>query len=189
MYRTAAILITTVGLAFAAVHPVNSGTIPAGTNIRVRTSGTIDSSNAAPGRVFTGFVAEDARNANGTVVIPKGSTAELVVRSVSKHEIAIDLASITAGGRRYAVQSGPETVNGTKKPGVGKNKRTAKFLGIGAAGGTVIGAVAGGGAGALIGGIVGTGAGAGAQSLTRKKSARIPAESLLTFQLERPLTR
>jgi len=183
-----AVLIASLGLGFAAVPEANRGAIPAGTNIRVRTSQTIDASNAATGRVFTGVVAEDAKSAHGAVVIPKGATAELVVRSVSKHQVTLDLASITAGGKRYAVASSQETVNGTKKPGVGKNKRTAKFLGGGAAAGTVFGAIAGGGTGALVGGLLGTGAGAGAQTLTRAKSVHVPAESLLTFRLQRQLT-
>jgi hypothetical protein len=38
--------------------------------------------------------------------------------------------------------SNPETIYGTKKPGIGKNKRTAKFIGGGAAAGSVIGAIA-----------------------------------------------
>jgi hypothetical protein len=189
MNRTVGILIASVGLAVAAVPQANRGTISAGTIIRVRTNETIDARNAAPGRLFTGVVAENVTNRSGGVVIPKGSIAELAVRGVSKHELALDLASITAGGRRYTVSSSQETIHGTKKAGIGKNKRTAKFLGGGAAAGSVIGAIAGGGTGALIGGLVGGGAGAGVQTLTRGKSVHVPAESLLTFRLERPLMR
>jgi hypothetical protein len=173
----------------AAITPPHRETIPAGTVIRVRTNETIDSHNAAVGRVFPGVVAEDSHDSSGRVVIPKGSPAELSVRSVSKHELAVDLVAITTRGRRYAVLSTEETVHGTKKPGVGKNKRTAKFIGIGAGAGTVIGAIAGGGTGALVGGLVGGGTGAGVQTLTRGKSLHVPAESMLTFRLERPLVR
>jgi hypothetical protein len=70
-------------------------------------------------------------------------------RALLRHK---DLATVTARGRTYAVASSPETIYGTKKPGIGKNKRTAKFIGGGAAAGSVIGAIAGGGAGALVGG-------------------------------------
>jgi hypothetical protein len=167
---------------------MNRGTIPAGTVIRVRTNETIDANNAAPGQMFTGVVAENATDRHGKVVIPKGSPAELAVRGVSKKQLSLDLATVTARGRTYAVASSPDTIYGTKKPGVGKNKRTAKFIGGGAAAGSVIGAIAGGGAGALVGGLVGGGAGAGAQTLTRGKSVHVPAESTLTFRLERPLT-
>jgi hypothetical protein len=183
------ILIASLGLAAAAVPHSRTDTIPAGTIIRVRTNEKIDASNATPGRVFAGMVSENVTDKRGSVVIPRGSTAELAVTEISKHHIVLDLQSVTAGGRRYAVLSNQQTIQSTKKPGIGKNKRTAKFLGGGAAGGSVIGAIAGGGTGALIGGLVGAGAGAGAQTLTRDKSVRVPAESVLTFRLERPLTR
>jgi hypothetical protein len=187
MTRSLTILIASLGMALAAAPQDGRGTIPAGTIIRVRTNEKIDSNNAAPGRTFLGIVADDALDRHGRVVIPRGSTAELAVTSVSKHQLTLDLASITANGRTFAVTSSSQTVNGTQKPGIGKNKRTAKFLGGGAAGGTIIGAIAGGGTGALIGGLVGTGAGAGAQALTRNKAPKVPEESLLSFRLEHPL--
>jgi hypothetical protein len=167
---------------------MNRGTIPAGTVIRVRTNETIDANNAAPGRMFTAVVAQNATDRYGNVVVPKGSPAELAVRGVSKHKLSLDLATVTPRGRTYAVVSSPGTIYGAKKPGIGKNKRTAKFMGGGAAAGSVIGAIAGGGTGALVGGLVGAGAGAGAQTLTRGKSVHVPAESTLTFRLEQPLT-
>jgi hypothetical protein len=189
MSRITITLIASLGLAAAAVPQEDVVTIPAGTIIRVRTSEPIDASNAAVGRTFKGVVAQDATNNSGHVVVPKGAIAELSVRSASKHKLTLDLASITAGQKRYAVVSSQQTIEGTKKPGIGKNKRTAKFLGGGAAGGSVIGAIAGGGAGALVGGLVGAGAGAGAQTLTQSKSVHVPAESLLAFRLEHPLTK
>ena len=187
MTRNLAILIASLGVALAAVPQDGHGTIPAGTVIRVRTNEKIDANNAAVGRTFFGTVTEDAMDRHGTIVIPRGATAELAVTGVSKHQFTVDLATITANGRRYAVTTSSQTVNGTKKPGVGKNKRTAKFLGVGAAGGTVIGAIAGGGTGALIGGLVGTGGGAAAQTLTRHKDPKIAEESVLSFRLEHPL--
>jgi hypothetical protein len=187
MKHSSAILIASLGVTLAAPPQVQRGTIPAGTVIRVRTSEKIDASNAATGRVFMGVVEEGARDRNGVVVIPRGSTAELVVRGVSKHALALDLATITAEGRTYGVMSSQEVIERTQKAGVGKNKRTAKFLGIGAAAGSVVGAIAGGGTGALVGGLLGTGAGAGAQTVTRGKEVHVPAESVLTFRLEQPL--
>jgi hypothetical protein len=182
-----AVLIASLGVALAAIPQANRGTIPAGTVIRVRTNERIDVSNASTGRVFIGVIDESARDKRGMVVIPKGSPAELVVRSVSKYEMALDLATITVGTRKYHVSSSRDVIHGTQKPGIGKNRRTAKFLGGGAAAGSVIGAIAGGGAGALVGGFLGAGAGAGAQTLTRGRSVRVPAESLLIFRLEQPL--
>ena len=187
MTRNLTILIASLGVALAAVPPEGHGTIPAGTVIRVRTNEKIDADHAAVGQTYAATVAEDARDRHGMIVIPRGATAELAVTGISKHQLTLDLATITANGRRYAVTTSSETVNGTKKPGVGKNKRTAKFIGGGAAGGSIIGAIAGGGTGALIGGLVGAGAGAGAQSLTRHKDPKVPVESVLSFRLEHPL--
>ena len=124
MNRTIMILIASFGLVVPAVPQMNRGTIPAGTVIRVRTNETIDANNAAPGRMFTGVVAENATDRHGNVVIPKGSP-ELAVREVSKHQLSLDLATVTERGRTYSVASSPETIYGTKKPGIGKNKRTA----------------------------------------------------------------
>jgi hypothetical protein len=189
MNRTVVLLIASLGFGLAAVPQANRGTLPAGTIIRVRTNQTIDADNAAVGRLFPCVVAENVTNRYGHVLIPKGAPAEVAVVAASKHQLELDLQSVTAGGYTYGVASSQETVQGGKKPGIGKNKRTAKFIGGGAAVGTVVGAIAGGGAGALIGGFVGGGAGAGAQTLTRGKSVHVPAESILTFRLEQPLVR
>ena len=187
MIRTIAILMASVGLVLPAISQPGRGMIPAGTTIRVRTNEAIDADNAAVGRVFSGVVEESARDKHGAVVIPKGAPAELVVSGASKHAVSLDLATINVGGRRYSVTSSQETIQGGQKPGVGKNKRTAKFIGIGGAAGSVIGAIAGGGTGALVGGLVGAGGGAAAQTVTRGKSVHVPAESVLSFRLEQPL--
>jgi hypothetical protein len=54
--------------------------------------------------------------------------------------------------------------------------------------GTIIGAIAGGGKGAAIGAAAGAAAGAGTQTITRGRDVKVPAESLITFRLDRPLT-
>ena len=54
--------------------------------------------------------------------------------------------------------------------------------------GAIIGGIAGGGKGALIGGLAGAGAGTAGAGLTGNKEIVIPAETPLTFRLERPVT-
>ena len=186
MIRTMWVLIVAVALASVVYAQPNERMIPAGTIVQVRTNQAIDSTNAPPGHVFTGFVAHDIAARTGRVVIPGGSPAELVVRNVSKHQMVLDLQAIMIAGTRYQVSSDSATVQGGKKSGLGANKRTAKFVGGGAAGGSVIGAIAGGGAGAAIGAIAGGAGGATAQVLTRGKSVKVPAESLITFRLTHP---
>ena len=100
-------------------------------------------------------------------------------------DLVLDLKSITIGGKNYTVQTGEITKVG--KSGVGANKRTATYTGGGAALGAIIGAIAGGGKGAAIGAASGAGAGALTQIVTKGSSIKVPAETILTFQLDQPL--
>lgn len=175
------------GLGTVAFPQVNtSGTIPAGTNISVRTNETIDAKNTSNGRIYTGVINSDVTDTNGTVVIPKGSSTEMVVRNTSNRELVVDLESISANGSRYVV-AGSAAQTTSSKDGIGKNKRTGEYVGGGAALGSIIGAIAGGGKGAAIGAMAGAAAGAGTQVMTRGKSVRVPAESVLTFRLDNAL--
>ena len=162
----------------------NFDSIPAGTQIRVRTTQTIDAHDRADGRVYTGTVDRDVVAQNGTLMIPRGSNAELIVNNAGNNNLSVDLESITVNGRRYMVSA--EAYDKSRGSGLGKNKRTGEFVGGGAALGAVIGAIAGGGKGAAIGAAAGGGAGVGTQVLTRGKDVRVPAESVLTFRLDQP---
>jgi hypothetical protein len=165
--------------------------LPAGTEIAVLTNQAIDSANATPGQTYSADVAANVTDSAGRVVIPKGSPAELVLRNVSKGgvtsngEMTLDLQSIKVGTRRYMVNTADLQQKGTG--GLGANKRTAEYVGGGAALGTLVGAIAGGGKGAAIGAAAGAGAGAGTQILTRGKSVKVPAETTLRFKLDQPL--
>ena len=171
--------------AAAAIAVAALDSIPAGTQIAIRTNDRIRA-KTADGQIYSGVVSNDVADGNGSVLIPRGSNAELEVRRIAGNEIAIDLESMTVNGKRYAVTADEDVQS--NRNGVGKNKRTGAFVGGGAVLGTILGAVAGGGKGAAIGALAGAGAGAGAQTLTRGKSLDIPAESILTFRLEQPLT-
>jgi len=166
--------------------------LPAGTELPVRANETIDSAKAAEGQVFAAEVSNDVLNSAGTVVIPKGSQARLVIVSASQggkiqgaSDLVLNLASVTVGGRRYQLDAADVAQRG--KEGVGANKRTATYTGGGAVVGAIIGAIAGGGKGAAIGAGAGAGAGALTQILTKGGAIRVPAESVLTFRIESPL--
>ena len=179
--------------AAAQVYNGAASTIAAGVSIPVRTSEVIDA-KTADGRVFTGVVDEDVRDLDGRVAIPRGSTAELVVKR-NGNELSIDLDSLTVDGKRYAVDAdanpvGTTGVSQTIENGagsIGANKDTATYIGGGALLGTIVGAIAGGGKGAAIGAAVGAAAGAGAQIYTHGRTINVPAESLLTFRLGQDL--
>jgi len=173
-------------LALSALAVAQVRTIGTGTNISVRTNEPIDATKD-DGRVFTGVVDQDVTDGGSNVAIPKGSTAELIVKEVSSKELTIDLESVSVSGRRYALAADASHLSSGQRDSIGKNKRTAEYIGGGAALGAIIGAIAGGGKGAAIGAGVGAGAGAGTQILTRGKKVKVPAESLLTFRLDQPL--
>jgi hypothetical protein len=164
-----------------------TGTLDAGTAVEVRTNDTIDVKNVSEARSYSGTVNKDVLDASGRVAIPRGSAAELAVRKISDSEMALDLNAIDIGGRRYVIASDANTQTAAEKEGIGKNKRTGKYVGGGALAGAVIGAIAGGGKGAAIGAIAGGAAGAGAQVLTKGQAVHVPAESTLTFRLNSPL--
>src|SRR6266853_487313 len=157
-------------------------TIPAGAKISVVTDQSVSSKTAKAGQTVTGSVAHDV-TADGKVVIPKGSPVKLTVSSVQASgrlstpaKLYLRLRSVTVGGKTYtiATSSAGRTLGG-------KGKRDAGFIGGGAAGGAVIGALAGGGKGAAIGAAAGAGAGTAGAAATGKKDIEFPAETKLSF--------
>ncbi len=174
----------------AAVIPTR--TVAAGSKIAVRNSERIQAGAAEEGQTFPAVVVRDVMGSDGGLAIPKGADATLIVRASEgqgklkgRSELALDLASVTVRGRSYRLDTQDIVEQGTQ--GVGKNKRSAEFIGGGAALGAIIGGIAGGGKGAAIGAAAGAGGGVGAQALTRGKNVSVPPESVLDFELNAPL--
>lgn len=184
-------LLPTLILTCGAVSTVwaQSDRVPVGTEITVRTNESIDAKSSNQGKIYTAVVDQDVLDRSGRVAIPRGSNAELALRSTSNSEILVDLESVSVNGTRYVVSTDDQVAatQGSGKDGVGANKRTGKYVGGGAVVGSIIGAIAGGGKGAAIGAATGAGAGALGQTVTRGSRVRVPAESLLTFRLDRGL--
>jgi hypothetical protein len=161
--------------------------IDPGTSVGVRTSQPVDQTTV-DGRVYTGVVDEDVLDANGRVAIPRGATAELVVRKGPSDELYLDLDSVSVNGQRYAVDATRHPVGTSgidiKNSGIGNNTETAKNVGGGALLGTIIGAIAGGGKGAAVGAVAGAAVGAGVQVYTHGKRVEVPAETLVTYRLQ-----
>jgi hypothetical protein len=167
-------------------------TLPAGALIPVRSEETIDAAVATGGQTYAADVTRDVRDADGAVVIPRGSNAQIIIRSAARggrikgaSDLVLDLDSVSVEGRLYTLDTQDMIRKG--RDGIGKNRRTGYFTGGGAAVGAIIGAIAGGGRGAAIGAASGAGAGAGAQIVTKGPAIRIPAETILTFRLDAPL--
>ena len=176
----------------AATGSTSDTVIPAGTTIAIRANETIDSKTADAGRKYAAELAQDIVNANGEVIAPRGSDASLVVidastgGAVGTSEVELALSTLTIHGRNYNVQT--DVVGEQGAAGIGANERTARNVGGGAALGAVIGAIAGGGSGAAAGAAIGAAAGGVAQVLTRGDAVRVPAETVMTFRIERPIT-
>jgi len=156
--------------------------IPVGTHISVVTDQSISSKDAKLGQSVTGTVAKDVL-VGGKVAIPKGSPVKLSVTSVQASgrlstpaKLYLRLRTVTVGGKTYTIAT-----SSAGRSGKGKGKRDAEFIGGGAAGGAVIGALAGGGKGAAIGAAAGAGAGTAGAAATGKKDIEFPAETRLTF--------
>jgi hypothetical protein len=160
--------------------------LPAETQLAIRTNQNIDATQSDVGKTYSAEVARTIEDQNGNVLVPKGAPVTLTIASVKnptlgENQAELALHSITIHGHRYLIST--NTVSQQGSGGIGKNKKTAEMVGGGALLGTVIGAVAGGGKGAAIGAVLGGAGGAGAQVLTKGKEVKVPAESVLTFQL------
>ncbi|HUE54890.1 MAG TPA: hypothetical protein VMO76_03595 [Candidatus Udaeobacter sp.] len=179
-FRNAAMI-----LALALILPALAnagGTIPQGTTIHVVIDQAISSKDGKIGQRVTGTVSKSV-TVGGKVLIPKGSTVKLSVSSVQASgrlstpaKLYLKLRTVTVGGKTYllATSSAGHTEGS-------KAKRDTGFIGGGAAGGAIIGALAGGGKGAAIGAAAGAGAGTAGAAATGKKDVEFPAETRLVF--------
>jgi hypothetical protein len=78
--------------------------VPAGTTIDVRTTEAIDA-RSSDGRVFHGVVDQDVIGNDGSIVVPQGADAELIVRRLWGHEIVLDLDSVIVDGEHYGIDA------------------------------------------------------------------------------------
>ena len=181
--RTRILLIFFAMVTLFAVAQAATTILPSGTKVKVRTDTAIPAKPAL-GTAYGATVSEDVKNSSGQVLIPRGAKARLVATSSEdKKDTILDLRSVTINGRRYSLTAPGKSQGGS---GLGANKRTAKYVGGGAAVGAVLGAILGGGKGAAIGGLLGGAGGAGAQVLTGRKK-EIPAETELTYETAQEL--
>src|SRR5579862_101938 len=80
-----------------------------GTLLSVRTNQTIDVDRRDTG-VYTGTVDQDVFGANGRIAIPRGSTVEMMVRVARDNNLILDVDSVVANGRRYALDTSANRV-------------------------------------------------------------------------------
>jgi hypothetical protein len=163
--------------------------VAANTNLIIRMIDGVDSKVNRAGEIFHASL-DAPLMVDDHLIVPQGadvyvrlSAASSAGHMTGKSELHLELLQLEFQGRSYPLASSTYSAAGSSR---GKN--TAAKVGGGAAVGAIIGAIAGGGGGAAIGAGVGAGTGAVWNGVTRGQQIRIPAETMLEFQLEKPVT-
>jgi hypothetical protein len=169
--------------------PHDPVTLAQGTLLKVRTSEPLDSKKAKDGTPVEFTVVRDVYAA-GVLAIPRGATIRGTVVDVKKAgalggspELALKLDALDLGGKTYALDSEPFSVKGPNKAG-----QTVGNAFGGAILGAIIGGAVGGGGGAAIGAGAGAVGGTAATAATPGPRVWIPAEALMDFHLNAPVT-
>lgn len=164
-------------------------TFPEGTPIVVRTTAAIDTDRNRVGDTFDAILDEPLED-NGKVIAPRGSKAKGRIsyaqesgKLSGRSQLMLELTELIANGKSYALRTADHVEEGSSR-----GKSTAATVGGTAALGAIIGAIAGGGKGAAIGAASGAGVGTGVQILTSGEVLKIPAETILEFQLQSSMT-
>lgn len=166
-----------------------SVTVDTGTSLPVRMTDSLDSQTAQAGQIIHGTLAADII-ADNMIAIPRGTTVtgRVVDAKDAAHFSGSSLLSVELTQVDLKGQAIPISTAAFSQQGKGRGKNTAAKAGGGAALGAIIGALAGGGKGAAIGAASGGGLGAGVNAVTRGEQVKIPAETLINFKLQTPVT-
>ncbi len=174
----------------AAITSTASGqtlTLPAGTEIAVRTIDAIDSKRADPAKEYAASL-DDPIVVDGVTVAPANARAILRVTDIKNPKVmghasmSTYVAAVFINGQRLNLDTDhvdSQAGSQAKRVGVGS--------GVGAAAGAGVGAAAGGAAGAGIGAAAGAAAGA-ATAMWKNKTVDIKSETRFTYKLSREVT-
>jgi hypothetical protein len=175
--------------------------VPANTVMRVRLNQALTSKTANVGDRFSATVTEPVySDSGGTVVVADGAKVWGRVTAVKRSgrsspgTLTVAFTSVVQPNGRsnpinaslYSDESGADN-EGTVK-GKSQGKRNAVFIGGGAAGGALIGAIAGGGKGAAIGALIGGGLGVGARKYEKEKDADVKSGTEFSIILNRSVS-
>ena len=164
-------------------------TVPAGTQISIRTSDEVSSEKAQVGDIFHGAISSPITIDDQTVIPNTADVEGRVVevksagRFAGQSVLTLELTKLMLDGKTYNIQTDRWT-----KSGSGRGKSTAAKVGGGAAVGAVLGGIFGGGKGAAIGAAAGAGAGTGVSAATKGQQIDLKPETALNFQLQNSIT-
>lgn len=163
--------------------------ITEGTAVSVRLIDPVDTAKNKEGDTFRASL-DSPIVVDGKTIVPKNADVEARLMSAKSaghftgsSSVVLVLTKITVNKTAYDIKTGQFT-----KLGASRGKRTAIVVGGGTAAGAVIGGLVGGGKGAAIGAAAGAAGGAGVQGLTKAEQIQLPSETVLEFQLTKPLT-
>jgi BON domain len=165
-------------------------TIPTGTPMYVLMLQSFGSKHTKPGEQFHGVLAQNVVLPNGAIALPRGTRLDGTVVDArpaghlkGRPILALQLNNVDMADNSYALNSSI-----WQHEGPGKGGQTAATVTGTSVIGAFAGGVAGGGSGALLGGLFGGLGGAGLSALSSGPRLFIPAESVLTFYVNAPLT-
>jgi hypothetical protein len=171
-------------------------TLGSGSRIDATWGPTITSRSNKAGETVTVNVGTDVHDAIGRVVIPAGSTVDLLIteiapatsRNQADGTLTFSVASAMIRGQRYALQGDVTSVAHTLD-GRGVGTAEAVKVGIGAAVGAVAGQVIGQNTkSTVIGGAAGAAGGAAVAVLTASRDVVVSSGAPVVITLTRPLT-
>ncbi len=164
-------------------------TLPVGTPLTIRTTTDIDTDRNRVGDAFEATLDEPLVSGTQTLA-PRGSTVKGRIayakgsgKLTGQSQLVLELTDLVVNGKSYVLRTSDYT-----EVGASRTNRTAATVGGTAALGAIIGAIAGGGKGAAVGAASGAAVGTGVQVMTKGQVLKIPAETILEFKLQSPLT-
>jgi BON domain len=164
-------------------------TVPNGTELVVRLTESLSSDLNEKGDTFLASLASPIMIGD-RVVIPAEAGVEGKVIDVQtagrfsgRPRVAVQMTRLTYNGKTYELRSSQYS-----KQGASRDARSLAAIGGGAGVGAIIGGILGGGRGAAIGSVIGAGAGTSAQAASKAPQVKLPAETVLNFRLQAPLT-
>ncbi|MHB8301462.1 MAG: BON domain-containing protein [Acidobacteriaceae bacterium] len=165
-------------------------TVPAQTPLYVMMMQTVDSHHTQPGTGFRGIVVRNIEVAKDVIAVPRGAYVEGTIIDArpaghlkGRPQLALQLSNVNIGRASYVLSSYVWAHEGP-----GKGGETASAVAGSAGIGAITGAIVGGGPVALLGAAIGGLGGAGLSALSSGPHLVVPAESVITFHLNAPLT-